>query len=251
MSLAYLMLVDHLAILDQADEIVAMHTAPAFEPYRKRLQDFGLAVDFYDTLMQIALQYRSTLVSRDNAEVKYEAEAAQVREVTEKAAKWVRILHTATRGLKSERNKLASNLATLLRLGDAATSSNRLSHNTIARLVQMLAELTDVSALNLPPNFLQDGREILASFPVESSETSSMKMHRDILSIQVAALHDQLHLLLEKLVARRDMVEAVDEIELPGFDFGLLRAAAAPRSAEPADPSGAPATPPAAEPPGL
>jgi hypothetical protein len=230
MAVAHLLVADRLAVVDQCDDIHATHTAPAFSPVREQLYAVGLPATFYEHLESVATKYRSALTMRDNTELDYEAEAGDVRALTVRGGKWVRTAHSAVRTLLADQHPEASKLATRLRLGNVSTDSNRVTRKAIDDMVHMFEKLPDLSIFHLPANFMDEGRALATSYPIETDETIDRRIERDMLSIEIEGLHKQVYMLLEQLVARKDMVEVITGEKLPGFDFALLRAAVAPRS---------------------
>lgn len=235
MALQGLMEVNHNQVLNQLDALIAKHTHPSFAPHRRQLEEEGLPADFYDQLYRLTESYRNQLLGRDQAEATFESEAKDARDWAEEGRRWLRYVHSRVGVANAERAVNADNAARALWYGllDLGTPSS-----VADGIDKVLTGFNDpvTAVVKVYTGCLDEGRNIWKKIQEEQAGYHGAAMARQIGTGQVHNYNDQITQRLELLVAIRQAVEIRFGIELPGFEFEILRAAAARSKKEDEDP---------------
>jgi hypothetical protein len=220
---------DHNDVITQIEQIVAMHNAPAFAEHRRKMEEEGLSITFYAVLTDKAIRYRRGLTDRDNLQRGFRYESADVRKAAAQAAKWIKYLHSKVSQIIARRRAEASKFFYMLQIGEAETGTPTVTRKTMDDLISALVSMPETAALGLYATFLDEGREYAARIPAEQADAGQANISRQVGTDDLYLINDELTWMMEELVATRDAVELRWGIELPGFEFELLRSIAARR----------------------
>lgn len=235
MAIRGLMEVRHNDVLNQLDALIAKHTHPSYAPHRKQLEEEGLALDFYDQLYQLTESYRKELFGRDHSEAIFESETEDARDWGGEGKQWLGYVHARVKVALAERALDADNAARALWFRKTDTGTPSAVADSIERVLRGFTDPV-TAVVKVHAGCLDEGRLILKKIQAEQASYNGAMIARQIGTSLIHEINDDITQRLEVLVAIGEAVELRHGIKLPGFEFEILRSAAARSSAAAPDP---------------
>ena len=239
MTIKSAFLADQLKAIVQAEGLANELSAPAFADVRATLSAHTrfLPDDWIARMRSAAGDARAAWEDRAGSDRTWRAENHSVRELVEAGNLWRREVAGAVAFALATRVPAAKEAARLLDGVGLTVETYELQRAEIGSFVKTLSTL-DLDALDLTPEFLQEGRDLAAALQQERSDADRAKGDRaaqtDTLGQALLRIAD----IAEELAAGRALAERRAGRDLPGFDLTYIRAAAAAHRPDPvADPA--------------
>jgi hypothetical protein len=235
----------HEEVIAQMRDIVVMHTSEPFARFRALLEEEGLRPTFYAEMSETVDAYERDLSTRDNLQIDMENESEAAREAAQEGREWVAILQAKAEQAVARREPAASDVTRDFLLGAAELGSTIAVRTTMTALLARLNDASAVAPLRISPTTLNTwiarGHDILARTHAEHAKALLARVSRQLETQDLYASQDKLSAQLEELDATREVVELIHKVNMPSFEFELLKAAAGRRRARRAAAAASPA----------
>lgn len=238
MAIKSVFLADQLKAIVQAEGLASELSAPGFDEVRSVLSTHTrFKPEEWITRMRAATAVaREAWEDREKFERDWLAENTSVRELVEAGNAWRAEVDDAIAFALATRVPAAKEAARLLDGVGLTVESYEHQRMEIGSFVKTLATL-DLEALDLTPEFLQEGRDIAAGLSKERSDADQSKGNRAAETHELGRAILEICDLAEELAAARKLAIRRSGRDLPGYDLTYIRAAAAAHRAPAEEPA--------------
>lgn len=224
---------DQQALIDEAGRIHKQYSDAEFITFANEMDAVGVkTAELCAELYVVNGEVESLASSRDRDEARYELASSKTRKLVDRSDDTMTELHTAVDLAVSLGVPEAAELEFVMTALGTDTEGYRGARFTMLTAAQELATYADLTPFGIAPDFLDRLNALNTEIRAQRDSASIFEIRRQV---HVYALHKRIDRLIEiltriSLAREAAMARAAAKgikLEIPGFDLGFLRAAAA------------------------